>query len=82
MTRMLMALVFTAAATVSPLVFAADKVDWTPCQTEIAKWCSTARDKGGEEGIYQCLLKHDADLSKKCDNDSHSKYEQLTGKAH
>jgi hypothetical protein len=60
---------------------AADKVDWAPCQTEIAKWCSTARDKGGEEGLYQCLLKRDADLSTRCDNEAHSKYEKLTGRA-
>ena len=60
--------------------FAADKVDWTPCQAEIAKWCPIAKDKAGEEGVYQCLLKHDTDLSKRCDNESHSKYEQVTGK--
>lgn len=63
-------------------VSAADKVDWSFCQPEINKWCTGVHDKSGEEGVYQCLLKHDADLSKKCDNESHSKYEQLTGKAH
>ena len=60
---------------------AADKVDWTPCQTEITKWCKGVKDAKGEEGLYQCLLKRDADLSKRCDNESHSVYERLTGKA-
>jgi len=61
--------------------FAADKVDWSPCQTEIGKWCTGIREAKGEEGIYQCLLKRDADLSKKCDNEAHSVYERVTGKA-
>ena len=69
-----------AAISVSPAL-AADKVDWAACQPEITRWCGTARAQGGEEAIYQCLLKHDADLSKRCDNEAHSRYEQLTGKA-
>ncbi len=82
MQKYLFALALALAVLVSSASFAADKVDWTPCQTEIAKWCPVAHDKGGEEGVYQCLLRHDADLSKKCDNESHSKYEQVTGKTH
>ena len=78
----LAALIAGIAVLASSQSFAANKVDWTPCQTEIAKWCPTAMEKSGEEGVYQCLLKHDADLSKSCDNDSHSKYEQVTGKTH
>lgn len=62
------------------VAFAADKVDWSPCQTEITKWCQGVKEKSGEEALYQCLLKRDADLSKKCDNDAHSRYEQVTGK--
>ena len=71
--------VFAFVVLISPAA-RADKVDWAVCSTEIGKWCQGIREKSGEEGIYQCLLKHDADLSKKCDNNAHSKYEQLTGK--
>jgi len=59
-----------------PPAFAAD-FDWSPCTKEIAQWC---KDVKGDEAIYQCLLRHDADLSKTCDNNGHSKYEELTGK--
>lgn len=61
--------------------FAADKVNWAPCETEINKWCKGIKEARGEEGLYQCLLKRDADLSKRCDNESHSAYERVTGKA-
>ncbi len=61
--------------------FAADKIDWTPCQTEITKWCQGVKEARGEESLYQCLLKRDADLSKRCDNEAHSAYERVTGKA-
>ena len=59
---------------------AADKVDWSPCKPEIEKFCKDVKDKSGEEALYQCLLKHDIDLSKTCDNEAHSLYEKLTGK--
>ena len=68
------------AVTASSSAFAADKVDWTPCNAEIEKFCKGVKEKDGEDGIYQCLLKHDADISKSCDNDAHSKYEEATGK--
>ena len=68
---------FIIAVSASPLAFAAD-FDWSPCKAEIDQYC---KDTKGDEAIYQCLLKHDADLSKTCDNGAHSKYEELTGKA-
>jgi len=74
-------LALTASVLASSPAFAADKVDWSVCQPEITRWCASSRAQGGEEAIYQCLLKHDADLSKRCDNEAHSRYEQLTGKA-
>jgi hypothetical protein len=74
-----MRLTLLAAGAAAPAP-AADKVDWTPGQTETNKWCQGVRESKGEEGIYQRLLKRDADLSKRCDNDSHSLYGRLTGK--
>lgn len=76
-----LALAVTLPAFTATHALAADKVDWSVCQAEITRWCASARAQGGEEGVYQCLLKHDADLSKRCDNEAHSRYEQLTGKA-
>ncbi len=73
-------LAIVSVATLISSAAHADKVDWSVCQPEIGKWCQGVKEKGGEEAIYQCLLKHDADLSKKCDNDAHSPYEKLTGK--
>ena len=56
------------------------KADWQYCEAEIKKFkCEVAMAKS-EEDLYQCLLKHDEDLSKGCDNNSHSKYEAATGK--
>ena len=70
-------LIVLLALTSTSAALAADKVDWTPCKSEIEKFCKNIK---GEEEIYQCLLKHDVDLSKNCDNNSHSKYEEVTGK--
>lgn len=81
MPKHLAAMAITLAALATSPALAADKVDWTVCQPEITRWCASARSQGGEEAIYQCLLKRDADLSKRCDNEAHSRYEQLTGKA-
>jgi hypothetical protein len=67
-------------STLSTVAMAADKVDWTPCNAEIEKFCKGVHEKDGEEALYQCLLKHDIDLSKTCDNGAHSKYEKATGK--
>ena len=61
---------------------AGHKVDWAPCEADIKKTKCEDALKKGEEDLYQCLLKHDEDLSKGCDNDAHSKYETLTGKTH
>lgn len=58
---------------------AAEKFDWSPCKTEIDKWCKNVKE-GDDEAMYQCLLKNDADLSKDCDNKAHSKYEEKTCK--
>ncbi len=57
---------------------AADKADfdWKACNVELAKFC---KDVKGDENIWACLQKHDADLSRACDA-SHGKYEALTGK--
>lgn len=76
MTRTLAAIGLCAAALAAPTVLAAD-FDWSPCAKEIALYC---KDVKGDEAIYQCLLKRDADLSKTCDNNAHTKYEILTKK--
>ncbi len=42
--------------------FAADKLDWSKCAKETAEYKCTGSDKE----IYECLEKHDSDLSKTC----------------
>ena len=68
---------FIMAVAAAQAAFSADKIDWAGhCKAEIEKFkCS-----GDDEAMYQCLLKHDADLSKDCDNNAHSKYEEISGK--
>lgn len=56
---------------------AAGKFDWSVCSAEIQKYCPSEKD---DEKIWACLQKHDIDLSEKCDNEGHSKYEAATGK--
>ena len=70
----LMGLVTTSSA------FAEDhKVDWAKhCKADLEKFKCDANGK--DEDIYQCLLKHDSEISKPCDENAHSKYEELTGK--
>lgn len=64
----------------SSAAFAEDhKVDWSGnCKADLEKFKCDANGK--DEDIYQCLLKHDKELSKECDENAHSKYEKLTGK--
>jgi hypothetical protein len=62
---------------VSSPSFADDKPDWSLCSNDISKFkCSDAK---GDENIYNCLIKHDGELSKSCDPET-TKYEKLTGK--
>lgn len=70
---------FVALSILATSAFAADKFDWSPCNAEMAKFCKGMEGKSDED-IYQCLLKHDVDLSSTCDKDGHNKYEILTGK--
>ncbi len=75
----------TAAALVSASILApaparaADKPDWSLCAPDIAKFkCGDAQAKGDED-LYNCLIKHDGELSKACDPET-TKYEVVTGK--
>ncbi len=64
----------------SSIVFAASSAqafDWSVCKAEVDKYCAGEKD---DEKIWACLQKHDIDLSEKCDNEGHSKYEASTGK--
>jgi len=81
MRKSLATLGFIMAVSASTAVFAADhKVDWAAhCKAEIEKFKCDAN--GDDDTIYQCLLRHDVDLSKDCDNNAHTPYEKLTGKA-
>ena len=74
--RKLLAFTMLATVTLATSAMAADKVDWSKCKAETDKWCTGI---SGDENIYQCLLKHDSELSKPCD-EQHGKYEELTGK--
>jgi len=85
MSPRLTAISITLVAAISTSAFAADdkkaaqKIDWQAhCQSEMKRFKCDAG--GTDEAIYQCLLKHDADLSKTCDNKAHAKYEELTKK--
>ena len=70
------------AALLSTPVLAADAPkgeppNWGKCTPDLAKFkCAAAK---GDEQIYQCLMKHDGELSKACDPET-TKYEVLTGK--
>lgn len=65
---------------ISPAFAADHKVDWAAhCKAEMEKFKCDAN--GDDDTIYQCLLRHDVDLSKDCDNSAHTPYEKLTGKA-
>ncbi len=71
-----------AATTIAMFSFilaasSAQAFDWKVCEAEIAKYCAGEKD---DEKIWACLQKHDIDLSEKCDNEGHSKYEATTGK--
>ena len=72
----LLAALFAASAVVTA-ASAAFAFDWKPCEAEITKYCPGEKD---DEKIWACLQKHDVDLSEKCDNEGHSKYEAATGK--
>ncbi len=63
-----------AAAAFVPSAYA---FDWSVCKAEMDKFCAGETD---DEKIWACLQKHDIDLSEKCDNEGHSKYEATTGK--
>jgi hypothetical protein len=76
MRNSLLAFVFALAATAS-FTSAAHAFDWSVCKAEIDKFCAGEKD---DEKIWACLQKHDIDLSEKCDNEGHSKYEAATGK--
>jgi hypothetical protein len=68
---------YTLLAAVAVLFTASNAFafDWSPCKAEMEKFkCS-----GDDEAVYQCLLKHDVDLSKNCDNGAHTKYEKEKG---
>ena len=73
----ILATAFVAIACAPALANAADKPDWSICASDIAKFkCGDAK---GDEEIYNCLIKHDGELSKSCDPET-TKYEVLTGK--
>ncbi len=56
------------------------KIDWSPCAKEIEQFkCGEAMAKS-EADLYQCLLKQDTEISKECDNKSHSQYEKSMDK--
>jgi hypothetical protein len=74
MRNLLIALAFIAALA-STSAHAA--FDWSPCAAEIEKFAKGEKD---DEKIWAALQKHDIDLSEKCDNEGHSKYEAATGK--
>lgn len=42
--------------------FAADKIDWKPCEKEVKEFKCTGNDKA----VWSCLEKHDEKLSKTC----------------
>ena len=81
MRKSLATMAFVLSISAASAVFADDhKVDWAGhCKAEMEKFKCDANGK--DEDIYQCLLKHDADISKDCDNNAHSKYEEITGKS-
>ena len=72
-------LLLSVIMTASPMLAAssAKAFDWKACDAEIAKFCPGEKD---DEKIWACLQKHDVDLSEKCDNEGHSKYEKESGK--
>jgi hypothetical protein len=71
-----LAVVMTLAS--ASAAFADVKPYWeSKCKAEIEKFKC---DKSSDDSIYQCLLKHDVDLSKACDNEAHSIYEKESGK--
>jgi len=67
----------TIAASIVLAASNAHAFDWKVCEAEIAKFCPGEKDN---EKIWACLQKHDIDLSEKCDNEGHSKYEKESGK--
>ena len=71
--KKILALLAVVGAVSSP----AYAFDWGACKAEIDKFCPGEKD---DEKIWSCLQKHDIDLSKECDNNAHSKYEEATGK--
>lgn len=81
MRKSLATMSFLVALSASSAVMAEDhKVDWAKnCKSEMEKF--KCDPNGKDEDIYQCLLRHDVDLGKDCDNNAHTPYEKLTGKA-
>jgi len=61
---MISKLILVSLFSLSLSSFAADKdkLDWTKCAKETAEYKCTGTDKE----IYECLEKHDSDLSKTC----------------